>query len=135
MKSRGAFEDAIVIGVLLNDVQHFRWGDVTTERQQLFPCILKRIPVPLKLIAQYAVRLGHYRVRNVDADASGSRVADDYGRRTAEMQSPDINTGIERGADYWLVNAQWPRCSARDSAINRSMSDSLMSSVFARSAP
>ena len=36
--------------------------------------------VPLEFIAQHAVGLGHYRVRNVDADASGSRVTDDYRR-------------------------------------------------------
>ena len=73
------------------------------ERQQLFPCILERIPVPLELIPQHTVRLGQYRVRNVDADVSGPRVADDYGRRAAEMQRPDIDAGIERSADHSLV--------------------------------
>jgi hypothetical protein len=51
----------------------------------------------VELVAQHAVRLGHYRVRNIDADVSGPRVADDCGRRAAEMQRPDINAGIERG--------------------------------------
>ena len=55
------------------------------------------------LLAWDEVDLGHYRVRNVDADVSGPRVADDYGRRAAEMQRSDIDAGIERGADHRLV--------------------------------
>ena len=94
---RSAFEDAVVVGVFLNDVKCFGRGDVIAEGQQLFPSILERIPVPVELVAQHAVRLGHYRVRSIDADVSGPRVADDCGRRAAEMQRPDINAGIERG--------------------------------------
>ena len=55
----------------------------------------------MELIAKHANRLCHYRVRNIDANASGPGVTDDYGRGPAEMQRPDINAGIERGADHW----------------------------------
>jgi hypothetical protein len=55
----------------------------------------EHVPVPLELIAQHADRLGQYDVRNVDADVSGPRVADDYGRLATEMQRPDIDAGIE----------------------------------------
>jgi len=100
---RSAFEDAVVVGVFLNDVQYFGRGDVMTEREQLFPRILEHVPVPLELIAKHAVGLGHYRVRNVEANASSPRVAEDYRRRAAEMQGPDIDAGIKRSADHCLV--------------------------------
>jgi hypothetical protein len=93
------------------------------------------MPVPLGFIAQHAAGLGHDRVRNVDTNASRPRVAEDQGCRAAEMQRPDRDAGIERGADPLSGLAQWPRRSARESAINRWMSDSLMSRVFACSAP
>ena len=38
-----------------------------------------------------------------DAHVSGPRVADDYGRWTTVIQRPDIDAGIERGADHCLV--------------------------------
>ena len=100
---RSAFEDAVVGGIFLNDVQYFGRGNMITEGEQLATRVLERIPIPLELVAKHADRLSHYRVRNVDADVSGSRVADDYGRRATEMQRPDIDAGIERGADHCLV--------------------------------
>ena len=98
-----AFEDAVVVGVFFNDMQGFGRGDVMTHCEQFAPYILEHIPVPLELIAEHAVRIGHYRVRNVDADPSGPRVADNHSRRTAEMQRPDIDAGVERGADHCPV--------------------------------
>jgi hypothetical protein len=98
-----AFENAVVGGIFLNDVQYFGWGNMITEGEQLAARVLKRIAIPLELVAKHADRLGHYRVRNVDADISGPRVADDYGRRATEMQRPDIDAGIERGAGHCLV--------------------------------
>ena len=90
-------------GSSLIDAQGFCREDVITECEQLVPCVLERIAIPLELVAKHADRLGQYRVRNVDPDVSGPRVADDYGRRATEMQRPDIDAGIERGADHCLV--------------------------------
>ena len=100
---RSAFENAVVVGVFLDDVQRLGRGDVVAECEQLAPGVVERIAIPLELVSEHADRLGHYRVRNVDADGSGPRVAHDYGSRATEMQRPDIHAGVERGADHCLV--------------------------------
>ena len=84
-------------------MQGFGRGDVSSEGEQLAARVLERIAIPLELVAKHVDRLSQYRVRNVDADVSSPRVADDYGRRTTEMQRPVIDAGIERGADRCLV--------------------------------
>lgn len=71
-----AFEDAVVGGILLYGVQGFSRGDVITEGEQFAARVLERIAIPLELVAKHADLL-QYRVRNVDADGSGPRVADD----------------------------------------------------------
>src|SRR5262249_48395218 len=118
-RRRCTFQDPIVVRVLPNDAESLYGLDQICQGEELFTRILDHVAVPLKLSAQHAERFAENGVGDDDTNSARAGEAEEQCRRPAEMKGPDIYVGVQSNADQ-----DW--CSARDSAISRSTSDSVI---------